>query len=473
MAPQATQVFPSPVPDFSSGPSKTRSSPRTFGHNVEDVFFAANPLGIKQETAEDSTLISSPRFTPRPASPYFGSFGVSQIHPRPSKTETVAPAAEASSKAPVHALKRSRDDEEVADSVPKRRKRATSNTTQTELSEEETLLLRLKDEENLPWKDIALRFQTDLGKVYQVPALQMRLKRLRERMRVWTEKDVSIASISTLPGKLSTETNPHSSTPSNKPTDTGSNFDSTSSPPRSVAPSFPHLHSPSRRKGEPADTKSRCSTSAPPSAGPPSTAPASGRNCTRTASRRSRGRNHHRRPSTSPTLAVRNCLGRRVRASMVCQLIPRDRSLSLSPSISLSVQSATSVGEWRSVGAQVDPVDPVRTVGRAQTTYRGGQHSTQTAHLLRHGSTQHPLRTQRTDGYYRFDPFILSSGFSFLFSGRRFTAASYCTHSVSRGFLFFSPVLRHLTDDSLHPSLASFLVFSGKKGLDPCTSIQR
>ena len=41
----------------------------------------------------------------------------------------------------------------------------------------------------MPWKDIAARFQTDLQKSYQIPALQMRYKRLRERMRVWTDTD--------------------------------------------------------------------------------------------------------------------------------------------------------------------------------------------------------------------------------------------------------------------------------------------
>jgi hypothetical protein len=58
------------------------------------------------------------------------------------------------------------------------------------LGEEDRLLIQLKDEESMPWKDIAARFQSDLGKTYQIPALQMRLKRLRERMRVWTEADV-------------------------------------------------------------------------------------------------------------------------------------------------------------------------------------------------------------------------------------------------------------------------------------------
>lgn len=88
-------------------------------------------------------------------------------------------------------LKRSRDDEEDATDDSKRRKRSDSNTsTHFELGEEDKLLLQLKEEESMPWKDIAARFQTDLGKSYQIPALQMRLKRLRERMRVWTEADV-------------------------------------------------------------------------------------------------------------------------------------------------------------------------------------------------------------------------------------------------------------------------------------------
>lgn len=88
-------------------------------------------------------------------------------------------------------VKRSRDDEEEGGDEAKRRKRSDSNASvQFELSEEDKLLLQLKEEESMPWKDIAARFQTDLGKAYQIPALQMRLKRLRERMRVWTDTDV-------------------------------------------------------------------------------------------------------------------------------------------------------------------------------------------------------------------------------------------------------------------------------------------
>lgn len=90
-----------------------------------------------------------------------------------------------------HAAKRNHEEEDESTDESKRRKRSDSNTsTQFELSEEDKLLLQLKEEEAMPWKDIAARFQADLGKNYQIPALQMRLKRLRERMRVWTEKDV-------------------------------------------------------------------------------------------------------------------------------------------------------------------------------------------------------------------------------------------------------------------------------------------
>jgi hypothetical protein len=87
--------------------------------------------------------------------------------------------------------KRTRDEEDEGGEDIKRRKRSDSNTSaQFELSEEDKLLLQLKEEESMPWKDIAARFQADLGKAYQIPALQMRLKRLRERMRVWTDADV-------------------------------------------------------------------------------------------------------------------------------------------------------------------------------------------------------------------------------------------------------------------------------------------
>jgi hypothetical protein len=92
------------------------------------------------------------------------------------------------------------DDQYETGRSPQRRRSASNNLllqmpgnakAQAELSEEDHLLLKLKHEESLPWKDIAKEFETRLGRSYQVPALQMRHKRLRERLRTWTEDDVA------------------------------------------------------------------------------------------------------------------------------------------------------------------------------------------------------------------------------------------------------------------------------------------
>lgn len=87
-------------------------------------------------------------------------------------------------------LKRSKEEIDQLETSKRRRRSESTTSMPFELTEEDALLLKLKEEESMPWKDIAARFQDDLGKQYQIPALQMRLKRLRERMRVWTETDV-------------------------------------------------------------------------------------------------------------------------------------------------------------------------------------------------------------------------------------------------------------------------------------------
>ena len=88
--------------------------------------------------------------------------------------------------AQINALKRMRD-EEYFDNGHKKIKRwplQSEPNDESERKKEEQLLLQLKEVENLPWRDIAARFQVDLGKSYRVPALQMRFKRLRERLRL-------------------------------------------------------------------------------------------------------------------------------------------------------------------------------------------------------------------------------------------------------------------------------------------------
>jgi hypothetical protein len=56
---------------------------------------------------------------------------------------------------------------------------------------EDNLLLRLR-RTGLQWKEIARRFETETSKAMTVAALQMRHKRLVDKLRVWTENDVLI-----------------------------------------------------------------------------------------------------------------------------------------------------------------------------------------------------------------------------------------------------------------------------------------
>ncbi|KAA6415784.1 MAG: hypothetical protein FRX48_00502 [Lasallia pustulata] len=181
-------LFPGHIPPF----QRPKSSPSTFGPNVEDLLFAENPFRIKQEDYPPSTFPMSPVPSAKVASPYYGeNYPPSSAHSTPAVRQAHVPIApDPVGLRQMNALKRMRDEEEYQDYGPKRRKRAASQAGSVELNEEEQLLIRLKEEENLPWKDIAVRFQTELGKSYQVPALQMRFKRLRERMRAWTETDV-------------------------------------------------------------------------------------------------------------------------------------------------------------------------------------------------------------------------------------------------------------------------------------------
>lgn len=59
-----------------------------------------------------------------------------------------------------------------------------------DLTYEEHLLLQLTEQDQLPWKEVAVRFNEKTRKQMKVPALQMRKKRLVERLRVWTDNEV-------------------------------------------------------------------------------------------------------------------------------------------------------------------------------------------------------------------------------------------------------------------------------------------
>ncbi|KAK6495919.1 hypothetical protein TWF481_002964 [Arthrobotrys musiformis] len=49
-------------------------------------------------------------------------------------------------------------------------------------SDDDEYLIKLKDEDQLPWKEIILRFEKERRGSHRVPALQMRLKRIKDRL---------------------------------------------------------------------------------------------------------------------------------------------------------------------------------------------------------------------------------------------------------------------------------------------------
>ncbi|KAI9830308.1 MAG: hypothetical protein M1826_004919 [Phylliscum demangeonii] len=72
---------------------------------------------------------------------------------------------------------------------PKRIRKCLGPIEGLDLNEDERRLLELR--EHLPqWKDIAREYGHQTGKEVKVPALQMKLKRLHERLRSWTDDEV-------------------------------------------------------------------------------------------------------------------------------------------------------------------------------------------------------------------------------------------------------------------------------------------
>lgn len=135
------------------------------------ILIAPNPLSLRPATTLEGNLyrhgsLHSNQSTPRSQGPSQGYF-----HELPSN------------------------------SLPPRHKRKTPpiDDLDTEIlldgkaSTEEKLLLEL-DNQGFSWKEIATKFNERTGKEMKVPALQMRKKRLRERLRKWTDADVGFSS---------------------------------------------------------------------------------------------------------------------------------------------------------------------------------------------------------------------------------------------------------------------------------------
>lgn len=87
-----------------------------------------------------------------------------------------------------------RQNQEVEEHQQPKRRRLTQSSMDAPqpppLKDEDKLLLQLKDEQQLPWKNIVGSFQQETGKVHAIAALQMRYKRLKDRLQVWTDPDI-------------------------------------------------------------------------------------------------------------------------------------------------------------------------------------------------------------------------------------------------------------------------------------------
>lgn len=183
------------LPGQVKDPSRPRSSPSTFGPGPESISWPmANGLGIWATAGGHPTPPTTSTFPPSVFQTYAAEDAYAQSTPEikqpiPKRPfPTIAPNPEQ-----VAAQKRKRDEEDQQESSllssSKKRKR-TSSVASADLSEDDRFLVQLKEDESLPWKDIANRFHTDKGKNFQVAALQMRYKRLREKFRVWMDEDV-------------------------------------------------------------------------------------------------------------------------------------------------------------------------------------------------------------------------------------------------------------------------------------------
>ena len=206
--PQPTHLTPQldqqTIPPHCRDPGRPRSSPSTFGPSAESIQWTTTAgLGISTYTSAGQPTPVTSTFPPA----VFTNFPNEELYTTSSPPELRQPQPRRPY-APIApnpdgvaaAAKRKREDDDRQESTPatttgassassKRRKR-TSSLISIDLSDEDRFLVTLKEDENLPWKDIASRFQTDRGKAMQVAALQMRYKRLRERFRQWEEQDV-------------------------------------------------------------------------------------------------------------------------------------------------------------------------------------------------------------------------------------------------------------------------------------------
>lgn len=220
-----TQLPPHPSPSRLTS-DRPQSSPSTFGPFPETIQWSMpNALGIHYSTPSGQPTPVTSTFPPSvfqqtypqnqnlPQGPYRNSSPLAhELHqPQPRRTfHPLAPHPPPTHKRPYDGLSASNpgsDQGETTTPLPKRRRTSSTTSTKTTkttgtgtgteptpLSPDDRFLVHLKEEAALPWKDIAARFSHERGgggsRTYTVAALQMRYKRLKERVRVWEMRDL-------------------------------------------------------------------------------------------------------------------------------------------------------------------------------------------------------------------------------------------------------------------------------------------
>lgn len=171
---------------------RPRSSPSSFKPAAESVAWPDNALGIRYSVPDPPNVPAAnvPQ-TPYNAPRQSGKF-TTPSPPDTLEAQRIYPTL-APNPAGLAAKRRREEEEEAAfQSSSKRRGRTPSASS---MSENERYLCALKEHENLPWKEIKNRFETDRGEIASIPTLQMRYKRTREKVRVWEAKDLEALTL--------------------------------------------------------------------------------------------------------------------------------------------------------------------------------------------------------------------------------------------------------------------------------------
>ncbi len=113
----------------------------------------------------------------------------SSVRPRQPKRLRPKGAVDESGR-PIMKRRRSSNTSQTSAQAAQAYQQAVTSESQAEKLREEAFFAKLR-KENVPWKEIAKQYEIEFGKKTSEAALQMKRKRLRDSLRVWTDVDVS------------------------------------------------------------------------------------------------------------------------------------------------------------------------------------------------------------------------------------------------------------------------------------------